>query len=172
MPADPIPRATAPARSRSVAPRARRRGSLSEVTVVVRPARAGEAAELAQLGGELGYDLETSQVARRLQELSDECVALVAECDGRVAGWIEVALESALVIQQPSAIVTGLVVTRGARRRGVGRALVDAAVAWAREHGARALRVRSRVQREDAHAFYEALGFERVKTQVVFRRAL
>ena len=60
----------------------------------------------------------------------------------------------------------------GLRGHGAGRALIEAAVAWARERGVKTLRVRSRAQREGAHAFYEALGFERVKTQVVFRRAL
>jgi GNAT superfamily N-acetyltransferase len=46
--------------------------------------------------------------------------------------------------------------------------LVAACEAWARRCGLTRIRVRSRVARKDAHRFYEGLGFERSKEQVVF----
>jgi GNAT superfamily N-acetyltransferase len=60
------------------------------------------------------------------------------------------------------------VVDETRRSRGTGAALVEAAVEWAGRHGFRNLRVRSNVVRERTHAFYERLGFTRLKQQVVF----
>ena len=57
--------------------------------------------------------------------------------------------------------MTALVVDERARGRGVGRALVDASVGWARSRGCVLLEVTSNRRRSDAHAFYEHLGFER-----------
>ena len=47
------------------------------------------------------------------------------------------------------------------RRRGIGRALLDAAVAWARESGIRKLELHVFPHNEPAIALYEAFGFER-----------
>jgi ribosomal protein S18 acetylase RimI-like enzyme len=71
-----------------------------------------------------------------------------------------------------SAEILGLVVAEGRRSAGVGRELVDAAERWAVAAGCRAMRVRSRVTRERAHAFYERHGFRRIKTQHAFEKAL
>ena len=65
-----------------------------------------------------------------------------------------------------------LVVDSSARRRGVGRALVAYAEAWALARGLAALTVRSNAARELSHPFYEALGYNRDKTQYVYSKAL
>ena len=64
----------------------------------------------------------------------------------------------------------GLVVDSAARRRGLGRALVDAAEQWARSRGLTTVKVRSNVTRELSHPFYEALGYVREKTQHSYRK--
>jgi GNAT superfamily N-acetyltransferase len=46
------------------------------------------------------------------------------------------------------------------RRRGVGRALLLRVERWCADVGLRDIRVHSGEQRTDAHAFYEACGFE------------
>jgi GNAT superfamily N-acetyltransferase len=58
------------------------------------------------------------------------------------------------------AMIMALVVAARARGRGIGRELVDAAVATARDWGSTRLLVTTHVRRADAHAFYERLGFE------------
>lgn len=55
--------------------------------------------------------------------------------------------------------ITDLVVDRGQRRSGAGRALVQAAASWARERSLRGLWVEPRAENGDAIAFYLTLGF-------------
>jgi len=55
----------------------------------------------------------------------------------------------------------GLMVAASHRRRGVGRALLDAAVAWARESGIRKLELHVFPHNEPAIQLYEGYGFER-----------
>ena len=55
----------------------------------------------------------------------------------------------------------GLMVARDARRQGVGTALLQAAVEWAREAGVRKLELHVFPWNEGAIALYDAFGFER-----------
>ena len=69
-------------------------------------------------------------------------------------------------------MIIGLVVDEPERGQRLGEGLVLAAETLASEHGLESIRVRSRAMRKDAHRFYERLGFEVHKEQVVFRKAL
>jgi GNAT superfamily N-acetyltransferase len=51
-----------------------------------------------------------------------------------------------------------LVVTAACRSQGIGRRLLDASAAWARERGCTHLLLNSAVTRKDAHRFYLASG--------------
>ncbi len=55
--------------------------------------------------------------------------------------------------------ITDLYVAPTSRRRGWGRVLVDAALAWAEELGAERCEVRVVVQNPTARAFWESVGF-------------
>jgi GNAT superfamily N-acetyltransferase len=87
----------------------------------------------------------------------DGAVLVVADADG-VAGVICV---------RPSTHFTGerdgyigeLVVADRASRHGIGRALIAAADAWARDHGLRNLTLHTGAFNTNARAFYAALGF-------------
>ena len=92
----------------------------------------------------------------RLREaLSQANDFLVAEVDGDVAGL--------LVLMVPewsdAAEITDLAVDIAFRRLGAGRALVEAAAAWARERALRALWVEPRADNHAAISFYVSLGF-------------
>lgn len=58
--------------------------------------------------------------------------------------------------------ITKVYVARAARRRGVARALMGEALAFARDRGAPELRLWTDTRFLDAHRFYESLGFVRL----------
>lgn len=61
----------------------------------------------------------------------------------------------------PSAIVEDVAVDESRRGLGIGRLMMDEAVAKAREAGCYKLALSSNQRRAGAHAFYDSLGFER-----------
>lgn len=61
-----------------------------------------------------------------------------------------------------------MVVDHSARRAGVGRDLLDAAVAFAHETNAYTIQLQSGEHRREAHAFYASMGFQ--PSSLGFRR--
>jgi len=94
----------------------------------------------------------------------------VAAAD-EIVGWIHV-LVAEYVESDAAAVIGGLVVDRSHRRSGVGRVLVDAAEAWARQQGCAVVRLWSSSTRTEAHRFYEGLGYTNIKTQYSFAKSL
>jgi GNAT superfamily N-acetyltransferase len=87
-------------------------------------------------------------------------LVLVAEKDGRVVGVATAHAISVIHDDPDVAWLTSLVVDGSAQGRGVGRQLVDAVEAWARSRGCVRLSVTTNRDRNDAHTFYERVGFE------------
>jgi GNAT superfamily N-acetyltransferase len=134
--------------------------------------QAGDVERVADLLTQLGYPTTGSSVAARFARIDAEQNALlVADESGTARAWIHVAVHAYLESDDTAEIV-GLVVADGHRSRGIGTSLVNAAESWAAGKGCLALRVRSRIVRERAHAFYERAGFERIKTQHCFEKPL
>src|SRR5262249_5748556 len=134
---------------------------------------ADDAPAAADLCDQLGYPVEPDRLAKRFGDVIDQGHAsiLVAEVAGRVVGWIHVAVTPLLELDLGAEIL-GLVVDRDHRSAGVGAALLAEGERWARAAGCTAVRVRSRIARERAHAFYERSGYTRVKTQHAFEKSL
>ena len=139
----------------------------------IRCARTYDAAAIAALCGELGYPATRQQIVARLAAIENIVAKIfVAEnAGGEVIAWLHAGV-CAQLTGDDEAEILGLVVADSWRGGGIGRALVERAAAWAREHGCTRLRVRSRAERERAHRFYEREGFELVKTQRVFVRRM
>jgi ribosomal protein S18 acetylase RimI-like enzyme len=144
-----------------------------EASILVRRWEEKDVPQLAVLSGELGYPATAGQVARRLSQIGAEGVVLVAADSGtdRLLGWIELQVITH-VTSDPHLEICGLVVSAGARSRGIGSLLVAAAEKTARDKNVACLRVRSNIIRGRAHDFYERLGFANVKTSKVFEKAL
>jgi GNAT superfamily N-acetyltransferase len=85
---------------------------------------------------------------------------LLAEVDGgQPAGTVDVVVVPNLTRgARPYAVVENVVVAARFRRRGIGRALLDAAVAHARAEGCYKLQLISAARRGEAHALYAAAG--------------
>ncbi len=80
---------------------------------------------------------------------------------GSLAGICVVRLDRAPPILEETvrAEITDLGVAPGFRRRGIGRALAEAALAWVRERGVRRVEVRVAAGNPEGQAFWRALRF-------------
>ena len=133
-----------------------------------------DAAAIAALSGQLGYPESAEVVATRLDRLlgrEDQLVLAAVADDGELSGWIHAA-DQDLVEAERRCEILGLVVDGRHRRGGIGRRLVAEAERWAAGRGLRQMSVRSNVAREESHPFYQAQGYDRVKTQQVYRKPI
>ncbi len=137
----------------------------------IRPMTAADAPFVADLTTQLGYPSSAEETVERLAGFDARHAALVAEDDGNAVGWVHVALVPSLAMGL-TADIGGLVVDDAHRSGGIGAELLAAAEAWAREHGAARMVVRSRIARERAHRFYEREGYDLIKTSHVFEKSL
>jgi GNAT superfamily N-acetyltransferase len=93
---------------------------------------------------------------------------LVAEDDGRIVGALVLAIiENITRRGTPYAIIENVVVDEAARGQRLGEALIEQAIAEARQAGCYKVSLTSNKRRGDAHRFYERLGF--VQTHEAFR---
>ncbi len=96
---------------------------------------------------------------------------LVAELQGRVVGCLQLTIIPGLSRRGAlRAQVEGVRVESALRSAGIGRALMDAAIARARARGCVIMQLTSDASRVRAHAFYERLGF--VASHVGMKRSL
>lgn len=141
--------------------------------VSIRTATASDAAQLARLSEQLGYPVAGEVLAERLRRAiarTDQLV-IVAEVEGKVAGWLQA--QSAEIIESGFRVeIVGLIVDETARRRGLGRRLVREAENWATRLGAPSVVVRTNITRVESHLFYMGLGYRQTKTQHVYRKAV
>ena len=89
---------------------------------------------------------------------SHDAAILVAEDGGDLVGLCTVYQDMHSVRFGYRAWVEDLAVDPSRRSEGIGKALLDSAMAWARERGATHLELDSALARTDAHRFYEREG--------------
>ena len=146
----------------------------NQAEIKIRRAKSSDAAQIAELCGQLGYPAKPAEIAQRLRKIKppSQHAVLVAESSERnIIGWLHVSV-SPLVEVELRAEVNGLVVADSERSRGTGALLIRAAEQWARGRGCKSVSVRSNVIRERAHQFYLRHGYEHYKTQKAFRKPL
>jgi ribosomal protein S18 acetylase RimI-like enzyme len=90
---------------------------------------------------------------------SDPADVLVAEAGDAIAGYVAIGPPTPVASNAHVLMVRGLAVDPAWRGRGIGRRLVDAAVAEAERRGARRLTLRVLAPNAAARALYEAAGF-------------
>jgi RimJ/RimL family protein N-acetyltransferase len=139
---------------------------------VVREAGAGDAAALVALAREIGAEPEGWLIAddawrgvaderRYLKALRrhPHAAVFVVEDGAEIVGRLSVARDPHPASYHVADL--GLMVAAGHRRQGVGRALLDRAVAWAREARVRKLELHVFPHNMPAIALYEDYGFVR-----------
>jgi GNAT superfamily N-acetyltransferase len=145
-----------------------------DTALIVRPMVNDDVPRVADLAVQLGYNPSAEEVSSRLEALSATPGHAFFVADPRsqpLTGWIHVYGVQTLV-STPYAEIGGIVVEQTVRRRGVGQAILRAAEEWATANGFPEVRLRSGVHREEAHLFYERVGYERSRASYMFRRKL
>jgi RimJ/RimL family protein N-acetyltransferase len=142
------------------------------LTVSIRVARPEDAATLVALGATIGREPEAwllqtdgwrsvGEERRYLRALKrhPDAAVFVAEDDGAIVGRLSVARDPHSASRHVADL--GLMVAAGHRRRGIGRALLEQAVSWARDAGIRKLELHVFPWNEPALRLYEQFGFVR-----------
>jgi ribosomal protein S18 acetylase RimI-like enzyme len=129
----------------------------------IRDAELNDAAELAVLMRELGYETKRAEMEARLKLILSNPAykTFVAIMDGCVCGMIGTLTYPSYEHNNPGARILALVTLSAVRRRGIGRALIATAEKDLAQRGIRRVALDTRLTREDAHKFYESLGYER-----------
>ena len=129
----------------------------------IREAELNDAPELAVLMCELGYETKRTEMETRLGSILSNPAykTFVASMDGRVCGMIGTITYPSYEHNDPGARILALVTLSASRRCGVGRALMAAAEKDLAQRGIRRVSLNTQLTREDAHKFYESLGYER-----------
>jgi ribosomal protein S18 acetylase RimI-like enzyme len=131
------------------------------VAVSIRHAKLSDAPQLAQLMCELGYKTTGSEMRQRLKSILSEArySTFVAEIDNELCGMIGTQTHMSHEHNDLSGKIIALVVSKKKRRRGVGRALIATAEKDFAKKKVTRVTLTTRFEREEAHRFYEALGY-------------
>ena len=112
-------------------------------------------------------DEDLVRTYKKMKE-DDRYTTYVAESDGRVVGLVTAVTVLAIGHPADYTKVNGLGVLPEYRNRGIGTMLLEQAEQTAVSNGTRYLGLASGFLREDAHRFYEHLGY--VKTSYWFKK--
>lgn len=140
--------------------------------VKIRPAVPGDCEALARLNREeMGYDYSADKTEGQLRKLLSDGKngIFVAEAAGKVVGYVHLTDYDLLYADHMKNIM-GIAVASSCRRMGVGKKLLEAGEAWARETGADGVRLSSGETRTGAHAFYRSLGYQGSKMQLNLKK--
>jgi GNAT superfamily N-acetyltransferase len=128
--------------------------------MLIRALRPSDLVAVKELLHQLGYDIETGELAKRINGvLADPThFVVVANAAGGVCGLVH-AFERPALEKSYDVVVQSLVVDQRARKTGIGKQLMAAAETWARTRGVHQVVLYTRIDRDDARLFYERTGY-------------
>jgi GNAT superfamily N-acetyltransferase len=135
-------------------------GAMIAIARMTRKVERHDLPALASLLDQLGYAVGSPELAKRWDAVlgaEDHCI-FVAGADGHAVGLLHVFARPSLE-KGMEAVVQLLVVDHAARGQGVGQALMQAAEQWAASRGVGSVALYTRIDREQARAFYERIGY-------------
>jgi len=103
---------------------------------------------------------EALRIFNRMKEYPDYAV-YIAEMDGGIVGTFALAIMNNLAHKgMPSGLIEDVVVTERFQGQGIGTAMMRQAIRICREKGCYKAMLSSNIKRENAHRFYESIGFK------------
>jgi ribosomal protein S18 acetylase RimI-like enzyme len=128
----------------------------------IRAAEINDVAALAALMCELGYKTTESEMQMRMERVAadERYRTFVAVHDSKVCGMIGTVTSPSYEHNDIGGRILALVTLREMRRRGIGRALIAIAETDFIHRGITRVALNTRLARQDAHRFYESLGYE------------
>jgi len=116
------------------------------------------------------HDIETRKYFETVRQLP---IVFVAEAGGRIVGFLELDYRKYApgCRSSPVPFIEGWYVERELQRRGIGRALVEAAEARARADGHREIASDAELENTDGIAAHLALGYKEVERVVCFHKS-
>jgi GNAT superfamily N-acetyltransferase len=108
-----------------------------------------------------GADLEIRRMVDAMLRDPDGAVFVGESMPGNLLGFCAVRVDRAppILVERDRAEITDLLVRPPARRRGLGRSLVERANAWVRQQGLERCEVRVAAGNGEGQAFWRAMGF-------------
>jgi aminoglycoside 6'-N-acetyltransferase I len=119
-------------------------------------------------------DVENEKDACVLRGDPNRFAIFVSESPDGVTGFVEAGLRQYAegCETSPVGCIEGWFVLPHARRRGVGRALVAAAEAWARSRGCSEMASQALLENSEGQAAHTHIGYAEVERQVCYRKPL
>ena len=115
-----------------------------------------------------------AETRKHFENGSVALIVFVAEVEARIVGFLEMDFRpyAPACASSPVPFVEGWYVDPDWQRRGIGRALIEAAEARARAAGYTEIASDAELDNGDGIAAHRAVGFEEVERVVCFRRSL
>lgn len=142
--------------------------------IKINKASSSDATQLVSIiNSALGYDVSENTLNGRIKNilLRNDHLLLVAKIDDQVVGFCHGYLR--LLTEVVEAIeIGGLAVVEIHRGKGVAKQLVNSIEEWAKTLNCSQVVLASNITRTEAHAFYEHLGYKKIKQQFAFEKNL
>jgi glucosamine-phosphate N-acetyltransferase len=90
---------------------------------------------------------------------SKDSIYLCTKIDNKVVGFCSLIIRESLWQEDLVGHINELIIDKSFRRMNLGAELLDAAIAAAKKKGCKLIELDSAFHREDAHKFYENIGF-------------
>ena len=134
-----------------------------DANVRIRAAKLSDAPDLAALMCELGYETTSDEMRVRLKSIlaNARYSTFVAKIGKELCGMIGTLTHMSHEHNDLSGKIVALVVAKKQRRSGIGRALIAVAEKDFAKRNVTRVTLTTRFERDEAHRFYEALGYSR-----------
>ena len=134
-----------------------------DANVRIRAAKLSDASEIAALMCELGYDTASNEMRARLKSILPDAHSrtFVAKISKELCGMIGTLTHMSHEHNDLSGKIVALIVSRKQRCSGVGRALIATAEKHFARRNVTRVTLTTRFERDEAHRFYEAVGYAR-----------